>query len=488
MSTPKALIAGAGLGGLQCAYILARNGYKVTVLEQCAQVGGCLQTFHRKGMDFDTGFHYTGGLGKGESLEWLFEYFKLMDLPWVRMDEDCVDEVVIGDRSFHLASGFNKFESQLCTDFPDEIEGIKHFRETIESICKGTRSRVLNGEMPAEFGVGAYDFICSCTNDNLLRQVLAGASLRLHTDAGSLSLYEYAQIYGSFIQSGWRLRGGGKLISDCLVDSILRMGGDVLTNTRLTVLRTQGNKCIEAHTEDGQSFEADIFVSDIHPAITLDLFEDPSSVRRIYRERIGRTQDSYGIFTVNIALKPGKLPYLGHNIHIHSEGADIWHQQPGAMESFLVSFYAPQHGEFAEGVDILTSVAPDTFANSYGAPMHRAKAYEDAKKRLAMCCIDAVSKRLPELKNAIKDIYTSTPNTYEYYTSTRGGSAFGIKKDFNNPLLTLVSPRTPISNLFLTGQNLNIHGMLGVSLTSLLTCREILGAECISNDINRSSI
>ena len=39
----KVIIIGSGLGGLSTGVILAKNGYRVTVLEQATQVGGCLQ-------------------------------------------------------------------------------------------------------------------------------------------------------------------------------------------------------------------------------------------------------------------------------------------------------------------------------------------------------------------------------------------------------------------------------------------------------------
>jgi all-trans-retinol 13,14-reductase len=44
-------------------------------------------------------------------------------------------------------------------------------------------------------------------------------------------------------------------------------------------------------------------------------------------------------------------------------------------------------------------------------------------------------------------------------------------------MTTLLSPRTPVSNLFLTGQNLNLHGVLGVSMTSFFTCAGIIGMD-----------
>ena len=56
------IIIGTGLGGLVCGYMLAKGGRKVLLLEKNAQIGGCLQTFSRFGLKFDTGMHYVGGL------------------------------------------------------------------------------------------------------------------------------------------------------------------------------------------------------------------------------------------------------------------------------------------------------------------------------------------------------------------------------------------------------------------------------------------
>ena len=39
----------------------------------------------------------------------------------------------------------------------------------------------------------------------------------------------------------------------------------------------------------------------------------------------------------------------------------------------------------------------------------------------------------------------------------------------------MISGKTKLDNLFLTGQNLNLHGILGVSVSALKTCSEIFG-------------
>ena len=125
MKRESAIIIGAGLGGLECGYILAKNGLKVTVLEHEPQVGGCLQTFRRGAALFDTGFHYVGALGEGESLHTLFSYFDLMGLPWKKLDEDCFDEVVIGDDAFAFANTHQHFYERMSARFPKEREGLK---------------------------------------------------------------------------------------------------------------------------------------------------------------------------------------------------------------------------------------------------------------------------------------------------------------------------------------------------------------------------
>ena len=67
------------MGGLICADVLGREGYKVCVLEKNKQVGGSLQTYVRDRVIFDSGVHYLGGLGKGQNLYQVFKYLGLMD-------------------------------------------------------------------------------------------------------------------------------------------------------------------------------------------------------------------------------------------------------------------------------------------------------------------------------------------------------------------------------------------------------------------------
>ena len=59
------IIIGSGLGGLECGYILSRQGMRVLILEHQQQTGGCMQSYPRRGAHFDTGLYYVGELVEG---------------------------------------------------------------------------------------------------------------------------------------------------------------------------------------------------------------------------------------------------------------------------------------------------------------------------------------------------------------------------------------------------------------------------------------
>ena len=79
----------------------------------------------------------------------------------------------------------------------------------------------------------------------------------------------------------------------------------------------------------------------------------------------------------------------------------------------------------------------------------------------------------PELEESIECMYSSTPLTYRDYNAIPQGSAFGFRKDYQNPLMTIVSARTPVRNLLLTGQSLMLHGLHGVTMTAEYTLKSM---------------
>jgi all-trans-retinol 13,14-reductase len=481
------IIIGSGIGGLECGYILSKNGYKVCVLEQNTQIGGCLQTFRRGKSVFDTGFHYVGGLDEGQPLHKLFDYFDLLDLPWHRLDEDAFAEVNIAGNPFCLASGHKHFVDVLANDFPHQRKQL----ETYTAFLKGIGDNIFDSLSndfgnAALFGTSAYSFLQDTIDEPLLRNVLSGGSLTMELCSEKLPLYIFAQINNSFIQSTWKLNGNGSMIADKLAGYIRSKDGDVITKAKVTRMIETDGKISAVEYNDETQISGAYVISDIHPAQTLALIPESRHIRNLYRKRISSVPNTFGIFTVHLQLKESALPYLNRNVFVYrDEGVWDYKSEDVKTDSVLINYAVPREGIYADNIDILTPMSWDEVARWSDTVIgKRGSDYDMFKRQKAESCIELASTRIPELNGYIEKIYTSTPLTYRDYTGTPNGSTYGIQKDCNDPLGTIIAPQTQIPNLFLTGQNLNLHGILGVSMTSFFTCAKIVGMNNLLNDLD----
>ena len=95
----------------------------------------------------------------------------------------------------------------------------------------------------------------------------------------------------------------------------------------------------------------------------------------------------------------------------------------------------------------------------------------------------ALEEDFPGIRNNIENYWTSTPLTYQDYTATKEGSTYGVLRDVTSPMQTFISQRTKIPNLFLTGQNTNSHGILGVIISAIITAGELVGRNTLINEL-----
>ena len=483
-----AVIIGSGLGGLECAHILSKAGMSVLLLERGTQAGGCLQSYRRLGLAFDTGFHYVGGLDEGQSLHSAFRHLGLLRLPWQRLDNH-FDRVTIGNQTFSFAQGYDAFVETLTAAFPAERDALNKYADMLKQ-CGEQQFDALNpqtGEssvLSRFFETSAYQYLTETFHDPLLINVLCGTSLKMELRKESLPLFTFAHGNGSFIESSWRLKGDGSLIVNSLTDGIRMHGGEIICNTEVRELVEKDGKLVHAVCSNGEIYEGTIFISNIHPAVTCNLVKQSSRMKKVYRSRITHLENTFGMFTVSLRIKPQTLRYFNWNQYIYKE-PDVWtfHLKNNPVSGVLVSCRIPEDGsKYVQQVDLLTPMNWSECEQwSHTEVGRRGEDYKAMKKRVADECITLAERFIPGLRDRITGCYTSTPLTYRNYTLTPEGSAYGLRKDFRNPIITLLSPRTPIPNLLLTGQNRMLHGLHGVTMTALFTCAEVLGKEPIWN-------
>ena len=186
------VIIGSGMGGLVCADILGREGYKVCVLEKNKQIGGCLQTYVRDKVIFDSGVHYLGGLGKGQNLYQVFKYLGIMDkLKLQKMDEDVFDKIIIenDEKEYVYAQGYENFIQHLLKDFPAEEKALRLYCDKIKEVCSkfplyNLRSGGILMKKRRCWELIQRTFIESVTADKKLQAVLAGNNMLYVLQAG----------------------------------------------------------------------------------------------------------------------------------------------------------------------------------------------------------------------------------------------------------------------------------------------------------------
>jgi Phytoene dehydrogenase and related proteins len=128
MESKKIVIIGGGLGGLFTGALLAKENYKITVLEKNSIVGGGLQCFKRGDELYETGMHILGGFQEGGNVYKICNYLGIMDKLSIRdTDADSIDSITFfkSKETYNIPKGKDNFINYFSNIFPDEKKILK---------------------------------------------------------------------------------------------------------------------------------------------------------------------------------------------------------------------------------------------------------------------------------------------------------------------------------------------------------------------------
>lgn len=488
----EVVIIGSGLGGLSCGVILVKNGYHVTVLEQGAQAGGCLQCFVRDGAKFETGMHFIGSAAEGQTLNRLLRYLEA-DVKLSQLDTHHYDVISLNGEHFAFANGRETFIDTLSTAFPDQRENLVRLFDIIERVAKASSLHSLehtetDDALNTEYQLKSInEVISSVITDEKLQNVLVGNLPLYAAEKDKTPFSVYAFIMDFYNQSAWRIVGGSDQLAKSMIATIERYGGQVLTRKRVTEIVCDEEKATGVTCEDGSSYAADIVISDAHPSVTVELVKS-RLFRPAYRKRIQNIPNTIGGFAVYLHFKEDEVAYMNYNFYGYNQSTPWGCENYDAAtwpKGYLYMHLCEEEGQkYAKSGVILSYMQMKDVEKWKETKVgRRGKEYEEFKHQHAEKLLDSLEKEFPGLRSHIASYTTSTPLTYLDYTGTPGGSMYGVAKDVHAGAAARVHHRTKIPNLLLTGQNINSHGILGVLVGTMVTCGEVIGSENLFRQI-----
>jgi all-trans-retinol 13,14-reductase len=301
----------------------------------------------------------------------------------------------------------------------------------------------------------------------------------------------HALVNFSFLESSYRVVDGSAKIASILCDSIRANGGDIMTRSEAREFQFDGTQITSVELTNGERIEATNFISDIHPALTLAMIPE-HKIRKAYRNRIMQLENTMSSFSVYIVFKKNAFPYLNYNLYYY-KNKDVWestryHRETGPENFLLLTPASSNSEQWADAIIAMTYLDYNEVKQWENTSIgKRGEEYDAFMKLRAEQLITLVEEKIPGFRDHIDTYYTSSPLTYRDYTGIPEGSLYGVIKDCTDPLKSLISPRTKIPNLLLTGQNIILHGALGVTISAVTTCAELLGLTYLVNKIKSAS-
>jgi all-trans-retinol 13,14-reductase len=494
------VIIGSGMGGMVLAGLLTRFGRKVCVLEQHYVPGGVTHSFRRRELRFNIGVHLVGDVaGPSPSPAGLL-LSELCEPPviWDSLG-DHYDRVEFPDESFDIPSTEDGFRAALKERFPDETSAVdKYFelirRATFVSIqhfiykslpWHGRRAMWLWLRRPSrDLTLKTTDeVVCSLTQDKRLRRLLTAQWGYHGTPPQECSFVAHAQVTNHFFQGGHYPRGGGSIFAERLLRPVVARGGTVSIRARVTKILFSGRKTTGVQLENGRIIHASRVFSDAGAHTTAHLMADERLFSPWLRE-VNSFKSTCGHVTLFLGLdeKIEELRLSAKNLWVYSEAArDLKSVDnlPYPTESFdpagfwfsFVSAKDQSHQPSARGhcAQLITFVPSTWFTEHFGKKRgRRGSEYEALKNRLQEGLLRALEHRFAGITAHITHAELSTPASTHTFTARPCGSIYGLAATPERFWSPRFGTRTPSPNLFLTGADSAMVGVMGAIAGALL--------------------
>ncbi len=477
-----AIIIGSGMGGMSTAALLAKDGYKVLVLEASSALGGCSSSYYRKGFVFESGATTLIGFDEHQPL-WKLERETGMRIPREEINPSMtvwLDGEVItrykdrelwikeAGRVFGNAQGQRTFweEALAVTDVVWEVSLKNPFFPPKQLSDWG---RLITSNSPKDVwvlphairsvedvmrahGVDTPKFRRFVDEQLMITAQAKSEDTPFLFGAAGLTYTNYSNFY---------VPGGLLEMIHTIRDFIREHGGELHTKEAAEHL-SQTEEGFEVYTRKGNTYRAPVVVSNIPVWNMQDI--TAGDMKNYFQAEANEYNEAWGAITLGIATTdtyPDEMT-LHHQLHV-PEGETIPFTH---SDSVFVSMSAKGDTDRAESgkrtLNVSTHASPELW---YALD----KEYEHAKETVEEYLLNTLREKLPGFKEAeLLFVDTATPITWENWISRKKGRVGGIPQSMARSLLKWTPNQTPFTGLYLAGDTTYPgQGIPGVTLSGI---------------------
>jgi all-trans-retinol 13,14-reductase len=504
-----AIIIGSGMSGLATAALLSRSGKRCLVLEKHYTPGGFTHVFKRRDYEWDVGIHYIGDVHRPRTtLRRIFDHITDGSLRWADMG-DVYDRIVIGDRPYDFRSGREAFQEGLGRHFHEsrDRKAIASYVDLIREASASANGLFMGRVMPKVLRTVATPFLGrkarrfarlttrevmdGLTANPELKAVLTGQFGDYGLPPSQSSFLMHALLAKHYLNGGAYPVGGSSSIFNRIEPVIESAGGKVFVRAGVDSILHRNGKAHGVLMEDGTELHAPIVISSAGLPLTYGkLLRNVKGTAEMTRriEGIGRSSAHLCLY-LGLKETPEQLGLPKTNLWLYPDNPDhdrnvseyLKDPDNSPLPLVYASFPAAKDPQFQERfpgrstIELITLADHSRFAEWEGTEWNkRGTDYEAVKEKMKQRMLERFFEVMPHIRGRIDHAELSTPLSTRHFLSHPHGEIYGLNHTPERFLDDSIGVRSPLSGLYLTGQDIVSCGIGGALASAMMTSSVIL--------------
>lgn len=464
----RAIVIGAGLGGLSAAAYLSKSGLKVDVYERNPHPGGYACSFVRGRYEFEASLHELSGIGPEDNRGGCYKMLEgcgvASKLEFLPIGEFYTS--IFPDFTVTIPHGWEAAEAAYAEQFPSERRGIsrvmKLIRRLYEEVALAARASSpidfltlpLRGtHLIRSFGPTVAQVLDREFTDPQLKALFCDIWGYYGLPPSRLSWMLFALANASYIEHGpYHVKGTSQALSNAFVQAIEENGGRVHLRNGARKITVSSGRVTGVHTEQGESVDADYIVCNANPIHTCFDLIGEDNVPSSYRKALAEGHVAVSTFNVYMGLDctAAEIGVEGHEYFINESYDQDEHYRAAfttdMQQYWVLTNYNHADPEFSPpGTSVMVITAVMDAGAWSRVPPDR---YVETKERLAAQFLEATDRRFPGLADHVSVVEVSTPLTNMRYSGNPGGSILGFDFDVTGSPMLRLPNRGPLEGLY----------------------------------------